>query len=68
MNDYCLALELNSKWNYEHLREYLVLPNKRKLQYMDKILKETFASLHTTTEKYVLLVDEVQIPPNSCIF
>ena len=71
MNDYCFALELNPKCNYEHLREYLVLPSKRNLQQyitssvdMDKILQETFAHVLSPQQKNVfLLVDEVQIPP-----
>ncbi|KAF2343749.1 Reverse transcriptase domain, partial [Trinorchestia longiramus] len=34
MNDYCFALQSYPKCNYEYLRDFLVLPYKRKLQYI----------------------------------
>ncbi|KAF2356963.1 hypothetical protein FHG87_012277 [Trinorchestia longiramus] len=34
MNDYCFALQSYPKCNYEQLRDFLVLPCKRKLQYI----------------------------------
>ena len=70
MNDYCVALESYPKCSYEQLREFLVLPSKRKLQYItasidrDHVLRETFSRIHTHQQKNVLLmVDEVQIRP-----
>ncbi|KAF2355522.1 hypothetical protein FHG87_013722 [Trinorchestia longiramus] len=67
MNDYCFALP---KCNYEQLRDFLVLPCKRKLQYItssidkDQVLKETFDKVQRLQQKNVfLLVDEVQIRP-----
>ncbi|KAF2352844.1 hypothetical protein FHG87_016399 [Trinorchestia longiramus] len=48
MNDYCFAFQSYPKCNYEQLRDFLVLPCKRKLQYItssidkDQVLKETF--------------------------
>ncbi|KAF2346030.1 hypothetical protein FHG87_023214, partial [Trinorchestia longiramus] len=69
MND-CLALQSYPKCNYEHLRDFLVLPCKRKLQYItssidkDQVLKETFDKIQTLQQTNVfLLVDEVQIHP-----
>ena len=34
MNDYCFALASYRKCSYKQLRDFLVLPNKRKLQYI----------------------------------
>ncbi|KAF2361938.1 hypothetical protein FHG87_007303 [Trinorchestia longiramus] len=70
MNDYCFALQSYPKCNYEQLRDFLVLPCKRKLQYIsssigkDQVLRETFDKVKTLQKKDVfLLVDEVQIRP-----
>ncbi|KAF2365913.1 Ribosomal protein L1/ribosomal biogenesis protein [Trinorchestia longiramus] len=70
MNDYCFALQSYPKCNYEQLREFLVLPCKRKLQYItlsidkDQVLRETFDKVQTLQRKTVfLLVDEAQIRP-----
>ncbi|KAF2345718.1 Reverse transcriptase domain [Trinorchestia longiramus] len=76
MND-CFALQSYPKCNYEQLREFLVLPCKRKLQYItsaidkDQVLRETFDKVQTLQQKNVfLLLDEVQIRPNAeeCTF
>ncbi|KAF2345497.1 hypothetical protein FHG87_023747 [Trinorchestia longiramus] len=74
MNDYCCALQSYPKCNYEQLRDFLVLPCKRKLQYItssiDKhqVLKERFGKVQTLQQKNVfLLVDEVQIRPTVSI-
>ncbi|KAF2364413.1 hypothetical protein FHG87_004843 [Trinorchestia longiramus] len=74
MNDYCFALQSYPKCNYEQLREFLVLPCKRKLQYItssidkDQVLRETFGKVQTLQQKNVfLLVDEVQIHPTVSI-
>ncbi|KAF2366554.1 hypothetical protein FHG87_002682 [Trinorchestia longiramus] len=68
MNDYCLALQSYPKCNYEQLKDFLVLPCKRKLQYItssidkDQVLREAFDEVQTLQQKNVfLLVDEVQI-------
>ncbi|KAF2351401.1 hypothetical protein FHG87_017847 [Trinorchestia longiramus] len=70
MNDYCFALQSYSKYNYEQLTDFLVLPCKCKLQYItssidkDQVLRETFDKVQTLQLKNVfLLVDEVQILP-----
>ncbi|KAF2359659.1 hypothetical protein FHG87_009584 [Trinorchestia longiramus] len=70
MNDYCFALQLYPKCNYEQLRDFLVLPCKRKLQCItsfidkDQVLRETFDKVQALQLKNVfLLVDEVQIRP-----
>ncbi|KAF2358646.1 Transposase Tc1-like [Trinorchestia longiramus] len=67
-NDYCFALQSYPKCNYEQLRDFLVLPCKRKLQYItssidkDRVLWETSNKVQTLQQKNVfLLVDEVQI-------
>ncbi|KAF2366003.1 hypothetical protein FHG87_003241 [Trinorchestia longiramus] len=68
MNDYCFICQSYPKCNYEQLRDFLVLPCKRKLQYItsssdkDQVLRETFDKVQTLQQKNVfLLVDEVQI-------
>ncbi|KAF2369047.1 hypothetical protein FHG87_000215 [Trinorchestia longiramus] len=70
MNDYYFAFQSYPKCNYEQLRDFLVLPSKRKLQYItssidkDQVLRETFDKVQTMQHKDVfLLVDEVQIRP-----
>ncbi|KAF2365592.1 hypothetical protein FHG87_003645 [Trinorchestia longiramus] len=74
MNDYCFALQSYPKCNYEQLRDFLVLPCKRKLQYItssidkDQVLRETFDKVQTMQQKNVfLLVNEVQIRPTVSI-
>ncbi|KAF2361325.1 hypothetical protein FHG87_007924 [Trinorchestia longiramus] len=69
MNNYCFALQSYLKCNYTQLRNFLVLPCKRKLQYItssidkDQGLRETFDKVQTLQQKNVfLLADEVQIP------
>ncbi|KAF2355449.1 Protein of unknown function DUF4817 [Trinorchestia longiramus] len=53
MNDYCFPLLSYPKCNYEQLRDFLVLPCKRKLQYItssidkDQVLRETFDKVQT---------------------
>ncbi|KAF2348331.1 hypothetical protein FHG87_020913 [Trinorchestia longiramus] len=71
LNDYCFALQSYPKCDYEQLRDFLVLPCKRKLQYItssidkDQVLRETFDKVQTLQQKNVfLLVDEVQIHSN----
>ncbi|KAF2361460.1 hypothetical protein FHG87_007789 [Trinorchestia longiramus] len=68
MNDYCFTLQSYPKCNYEQLRDFLVQPCKRKLQYItssidkDQVLRETFDKVQTLLQKNLfLLVDEVQI-------
>ncbi|KAF2353679.1 hypothetical protein FHG87_015561 [Trinorchestia longiramus] len=70
MNDCCFTLQSYPKCNYEQLRDFLVLPCKRKLQYItssidkDQVLRETFDKVQTLQQKNVFLfVDEVQIRP-----
>ncbi|KAF2347899.1 hypothetical protein FHG87_021345 [Trinorchestia longiramus] len=70
MNDYCFTPQSYPKCNYEQLRHFLVLPCKRKLQYItssidkDQVLRETFGTVQALQQKNVfLLVDEVQIRP-----
>ncbi|KAF2354668.1 hypothetical protein FHG87_014580 [Trinorchestia longiramus] len=70
MNDYCFAYQLCPKCNYEQLRDFLVLPCKRKLQYntssidKDQVLRETFDKVQALQQKNeFLLVNKVQIHP-----
>ena len=70
VKDYCFAVESFPRCTYESLREYLVLPSKRKLQAIissvnvDDILSKTFAKVQKPQQKnVVLLVDEVKIRP-----
>ena len=70
LQDYCFALETYPSCKYEHMREYLVLPSKRKLQSVmssvdiDSVLKKTFEKIAVEQQKNVLLlVDEVKIRP-----
>ncbi|KAF2346695.1 hypothetical protein FHG87_022551 [Trinorchestia longiramus] len=69
MND-CFALQLYPNCFYEQVRDFLVLPCNRKLQYItssvdkDQVLRETFDKVQTLQQKNVfLLLDEVQIRP-----
>ncbi|KAF2360276.1 Endonuclease/exonuclease/phosphatase [Trinorchestia longiramus] len=69
-DDYSFALQSYPKCNYEQLRDFVVLPCKRKLQYItssidkDQMLRETFDKVQTLQQKNVfLLVDEVHIHP-----
>ncbi|KAF2348647.1 hypothetical protein FHG87_020597 [Trinorchestia longiramus] len=75
MNDYCFTLQSYPKCNYKQLRDFLVLPCKRKLQYItssidkDQVPREKFDKVQTLQQKNVfLLVDEVQIRPTVSIF
>ena len=70
MQDYCFAVESFPKCSYEQLRDYLVLPSKRKLQCIvanvnkEEVLKKTFQNMQKPQQRNVfLLVDEVQIRP-----
>ncbi|KAF2345411.1 hypothetical protein FHG87_023833 [Trinorchestia longiramus] len=72
MNEYCFALQSYPKCDYEQLRDFLVLPCKRKLQYItssidtDQVLSETFGKVQTLQQKNVFLLgDEVQIRLNA---
>ncbi|KAF2350994.1 hypothetical protein FHG87_018252 [Trinorchestia longiramus] len=72
MNDYCFALQSYPKCNYEQLRDFFVLPCKRKLQYItlsidkDQVLRETFDKVQTLQQKNMfLLIDEVKIRLNA---
>ncbi|KAF2352767.1 hypothetical protein FHG87_016477 [Trinorchestia longiramus] len=61
MNDYCFALQSYPKCNYEQLRDFLVLPCKRKLQCItsfidkDQVLRETFDKVQALQQKKVFL-------------
>ncbi|XP_070196711.1 uncharacterized protein [Littorina saxatilis] len=72
MNDFCFAIESFPQCSYEQLREYLVLPSKRKLQSIvasvdqDEVLRKTFEKVHShkpQQRNVFLLVDEVKIRP-----
>ncbi|KAF2345470.1 hypothetical protein FHG87_023774 [Trinorchestia longiramus] len=69
MND-CFSFQSYPKCIYEQVRDFLVLPCKRKLQYItssidkNQVLRETFDKVQTLQLKNVfLLLDEVQIHP-----
>ena len=69
-SDYCFAVEIFPRCSYEHLREFIILPSKRKLQSIfsttdiDKVLTKTFQKLQVPQQKLCfLIVDEVKIRP-----
>ena len=68
--DYCFAIESYPHCNYEQLRDFLVLPSKRKLQSIvssvniDQILKKTLQKVKNDQQRNAfLIVDEVKIRP-----
>jgi len=70
IKDYCFAVESFPQSNYELLREYLVLPSKRKLKSMissvnvNELLTKTFKKVPRQQQKNVLLlIDEEKIRP-----
>ena len=70
VNDYCFAVESFPNSSYEQLRDYLVLPSKRKIQSIissvgiEDVLHKTFLKLkHDQQKNAFLLVDEVTIRP-----
>ena len=70
VSDYCFAIESFPNCHYEQLREFLILPSKRKLQSivasvdLDSVLEKTFKKATTNQQKNAfLLVDEVKIRP-----
>ena len=70
LKDYCFGVESYPRCSYEQLREFLVLPSKRKLQSVvasinkDEVLRKTFQKLQKPQQRNVfLLVDEVKIRP-----
>ena len=70
IQDYCFGIESYPTCKYDHLRECLVLPSKRKLQEIvssvntSSVLEKTFKQVKTEQQKNVLLlVDEVKIRP-----
>ena len=70
VQDYCFAIESFPNCKYEHLRECLVLPSKRKLQEIvssvnvSAVLEKTFKEIKVDQQKNVfLLVDEIKIRP-----
>lgn len=70
VKDYCFAVESFPHCSYEALRDYLVLPSRRKLQAVVSavnvrdILSKTFVKVSKPQQKnVVLLVDEVKIRP-----
>ena len=64
MADYCFALENFPRCRYEQLQDFLVLPNKRKIQaIISTVDVKAFDSI-TPQQKYCfLLIDEVKIRP-----
>ena len=68
--DYCFAIEAYPHCRYEQLREFLVLPSKRKVQCVvasvdkEDMLRKTFTKIQRPQQRNVLLlVDEMQIRP-----
>ena len=69
-SDYCFAIEAFPRCSYDILREYLVLPSKRKLQSIvsstcvDQVLVKIFQKVKNDQQKICfLIVDEVKIRP-----
>ena len=70
VSDYCFAVEAYPRCSYELLREYLVLPCKKKLQsivsatQVEQVLTKLFQKVKNDQQKICfLLVDEVVIRP-----
>ena len=68
--DFCFAVESFPHCSYDSLRDYLVLPNKRKVQAiissvnLKEVLYKTFQKVNRPQQKTaLLLVDEVKIRP-----
>ena len=68
--DYCFAVELFPNCSYEQLRDFLVLPSKRKMQSIvssvniSQVLNKTFQKVKNSQQKNAfLIVDEVKIRP-----
>ena len=68
--DFCFAVESFPHCSYDSLRDYLVLPNKRKVQAiissvnLKEVLHKTFQKVNRPQqETALLLVDEVKIRP-----
>ena len=68
--DFCFAVESFRHCSYDSLRDYLVLPNKRKVQAiissvnLKEVLHKTFQKVNRPQQKTaLLLVDEVKIRP-----
>lgn len=68
--DYCFALEFFPRCNYEHLREFIVLPSKRSMQAsvsltdLENVLTALFRNTKLPLQKNLfLIVDEVKIRP-----
>lgn len=67
--DYCFAIENYPKCDYNSLRQFLILPSKRKIQAItsavdiDIILHKTFSSVNDLRKHVMLLIDEVKIRP-----
>ena len=70
--DYCHALELFPRCSYDHLRDYLVLPCRRKMEItvsatdLEKVLIGLFKKVtqQNNLQRYsFLLIDEVKIRP-----
>ncbi|KAF2362036.1 hypothetical protein FHG87_007209 [Trinorchestia longiramus] len=68
MNDYCFALQSYPKCNYEELRDFFVLPCKRKLQYITLLTRTSATAQHPLDNERVwfLLFDRVHLL-NNCI-
>ncbi|KAF2354021.1 Reverse transcriptase domain [Trinorchestia longiramus] len=59
MNDYCFSLQSYPKCNYEQLRDFFVLPCKRKLQY---ITSQWFQSYLANRSHAVKLENTISLP------
>ena len=70
VKDYCFAMQSYPNCKYEHMRDFLTLPCKRKLQEIisaanvPSVLQKTFNELKFEQQKNVfLLIDEIKIRP-----
>lgn len=68
-SDYCFGIESFPTCHYDHLRDFLVLPSKRKLQSIvsgtnrNAVLEKTFKKTYDQQKNVFLIVDEVKIRP-----
>jgi len=69
ISDYCFAIESFPNCHYDQLRDFLVLPSKRKLQSIvsatniGNVLDTTFAKTNDQQKNVFLIIDEVKIRP-----
>lgn len=68
--DYCFSLEIFPRASYEDLREFLVIPSRRRLQSVlssvdtNTVISKSFSQVNDQQKNCLLLLDEVKIRPS----